>query len=547
MATPDLILLRVPWGLIGPSWTRMDVTEPVPQLDASGLDVSRCVSPLLFSRNNEPVRLNEDARLLETFVEFRTRLDERQRVWDIPIPLHGSERQSLRFHSWNRATTFTWPRGIDRPPVAGLYDEDETDQDEPGARLHRFLQAIRTRIQDFETVLSDGLDPWDHVPYLWLDPHVRRDPTMDVLVRHAREHRAAWSDIAEHPRRLLNRRRELVGLSQVEELDVPSMQWLSHQPGRTLAERAGERQRIMALARYENRNTLENRVFLDLMARSVAAARDYLAMNHGREKRARLRGSLRFHSVHSYRRECRRIYQELTMQGVLRQTEPAQPNHVLLDDPRYRRVWQARQEIIRRERAIDDLWRWQRRSWAEFCKATVAVSLIWLDGVRRFFAAPLSVRAEHRRGYFLVHDDPMIVVAHWERGWVAELLSGNSDVVTAKYRELCASFWLRCADLAGGDHVYLPVWTIHPMGEQSCPRELVDSADKAFRRLRDRDRLAGGIVLVSQADAMADTRTECAQFVTGCEFSPYDKGLPEAVQRLGAEIQRRIEDALWGR
>lgn len=547
MATPDLILLLVPWGLIGLSGTRLEVTEPVPESDADGMDVSGCVAPLLFSRDDKPVWLNEDERLLERFVEFRTRLDERQRVLDIPVPLHGREPQSLRFHSWKRAATFTWPRGIDRPPTAGMGDEDEDEQDTPGARLHRFLRTIRARMLDFETVLSKGLDPWDHIPDLWLDPHAPRDPTMDVLVRHAREHRVAWGNLAEHPRRLLNRRRELVPLPRVDELDVPCMQWLSRQPGQTLAERAGGRQRIMALARYENRNTLENRVFLDLMARSVAAARDYDAMNKGREGRKRQRDSLRIESVRAYRRECRRIHQELDMQGVPRPTEPVQPNHVLLDDVRYRKVWTARKEIILREREIDNLWRWQRRSWTEFCKATVAVSLVRLDGVQHFFTAPMFVTDEHQRGCFLVHDDPMIVVGHLERGWVAELLSGNSDVVSPKYRELCASFWLRCADLNGGDYVYLPVWTVHAVGEQCHLRELVNSANMAFRMLRDRDQLAGGIVLASQVDSSAETGTERAKFVSGCRFGPYDDLLPAAVQHLGEDIRTMVEDSLWVR
>ncbi len=539
MATPDLILLRLPWGLIGLSKTRLDITDPRDGLDACG-----CIAPLLFSRDDKSVLLNGDDRLLELFVEFRTRLDETQRVWDIPVPLHGRESQSLRFHSWDREVTFVWPNGIDRPPTTRSGEEDGEDQEEPGTRVHRFLRTIRARMQDFETVLSDGLDPWDYVPKLWLDSQIPRDPTMDILVQHAREHRATWSDIAKHPRRLLNRRRELVALSRVQELDVQCMQWLSRQPGETLAERAGGRQRIMAFARYENRNTLENRVFLDLMVRSAAAARDYLAMNQGRKGSAPSPRRRRLQWVEAYKRECRRIEAGMARHGVLRQTDPVPPNYVLLYDQRYRRVWTARQEIIRRERAMDDLWRWQRRSWAEFCKATVAASLIWLPGTQRFFSAPLFVTDEHRRGHWLVHDDPMIVVAHWERGWVAELLSGNSDDVPKKHRELCASFWLRCADLDGGDFAYLPVWTVHPMGEECSLRELVGSADRAYRMLRDRSRLIGGVVLVSQIDGSVEARTQRKGFVYGCEFGPYDNQLPDAMERLAKDIQSRIEDSL---
>ena len=542
MATPDLILLRLPWGLIGLSKTRLDIPDPRDGLDARG-----CIAPLLFSRDDKPVLLNGDDRLPEPFAEFRTRLDETQRVWDIPVPLHGSESQSLRFHSWEREATFAWLHGIDRPPPTRLGEEGEEDQEEPGTRVYRFLRTIRARMQDFETVLSDGLDPWDYVPKLWLDPQISRDPTMDILVEHSREHRATWGDIAEHPRRLLNRRRELVALSRVQELDVQCMQWLSRQPGETLAERAGGRQRIMAFARYENRNILENRVFLDLMVRSVAAARDYLAMNQGRTGRRHSPRRLRLQWVEAYMRECRRIEVDMARQGVLRQADPVPPNYVLLYDQRYRRVWTARQEIIRRERAMDDLWRWQRRSWAEFCEATVAASLIWLPGTQRFFSAPLFVANEHRRGRWLVHDDPMIVVAHWERGWVVELLSGNSDDVPKKHRELCASFWLRCADLDGGDFTYLPVWTVHRIGEECCLRELVSSANMAYRMLRDRSQLVGGIVLVSHVDGLVEARTDCAEFVSGCEFGPYDNQLPDALEHLGKDIQTKVEDALWHR
>ena len=539
MATPDLILLRVPWGLIGLSQTRLDVPSPVDELD-----VGDCIAPLLFSRDGKPVLFNGDEHLLEPFAEFRTRLDETQRVWDLPVPLHRSEPQTLRFHSWERAATFAWPYGVDRPRVTVSGEENAEDQDEPLARVDLFLRTLRARIQDFETVLSSGLDPWEHVPYYWLGLQTPRDPTMDILVQHAREHRASWDDIAQHPRRLLNRRRELVALQRVQELDVQCMQWLSRQPGETLAERAGGRQRIMALARYENRNTLENRVFRDLMVRSVAASRDYLAMNQGRRGRAGSPHTSRVALVEGYLRECRRIQVELAAQGVLRQTDPVPPNYALLYDQRYRPVWKARQEIIRRERAMDDLWRWQRRSWAEFCKAAVAAGLIWIAGAQRFFAAPLFVTSEHRRGHWLVHDDPMIVVAHWDRGWVAELLSGNSDDVPKKHRELCASFWLRYADLNGGDYLYLAVWTVHGIGVERSLRELVDSANMAFRMLRDRSQLAGGIVLVSQVGPLAETTTERAEFVHGCAFGPYDDQLHAALERLGEDIQSRIEDSL---
>lgn len=543
MATPDLILLHVPWALLGHARTRVEMFRP-----SDRLATAPSVAPLVFTRDGHAPVVNEDDRLAELFVAFRTSDGTPQRLWELPVPIHGPAPQTLRFQQWGKAAQLVWPHAVNRPASAAdaAIGQGTDVRDEPGAPLYRFLQEIRGRMLDFETTLSAGQDPWTVIPYLWLEPDRPRDPTMDVLVRHAREHRARWDDIAEHPRRVLNRRRELVPLSRVQELDVQCMQWLSRQPGETLAERAGGRQRIMALARYDNRNTLENRVFLDLMVRTVAAARDYLAMNRRRTLHGGSLRTSRLRLVETYQRECQRIQAELAEQGVHRESEAVQPNYVLLHDQRYRHVWTARQEIIRRERAMDELWRWQRRSWAEFCKAVLAVSLIWISGSRLAFASPLFVRGEHQRGEWLIHDDPMVVVAHPDRHWVVELLSGRTDDVPMILRELGASAWLRYADLHGGDYRYLAVWAVHGAGAPATLRDLVDSANDAVQRFLDLAppaagfRLAGGIVLLSIIESDAEVRTEQAEFVSGCAFGPHESHLPQAIQDLGEDIDAWI-------
>src|SRR3546814_1352167 len=85
---------------------------------------------------------------------------------------------------------------------------------------------------------------------------------------------------------------------------------------------------------------------------------------------------------------------------------------------------------------MDDLWRWQRRSWAEFCKVTLVMALLAQSNrVRLIAASPIFYRPEHRRGEWLMHDDPIAVVAHADRGWVAEILSGDSDDVPDRRSE----------------------------------------------------------------------------------------------------------------
>ena len=521
MGTPDLIVLHRPWGLFGSGLNRQELRAPG-NVESDGL-----MAPLLCGRDNRPVFIDGNSRSGERFIDLRAGLHEMQQIWDLPLPLDGQNVQTLRFDDWHGEATIERRHHVSRPPT-GAAPEGATDR---SSVLLRFLQMIAARMEDFRSALAKRRDPWRYVQELWLDPAQPRDPTRDVIVRHAEEHGHRWEDIAEHPRRLLNRSRELVTVSRVQELDTQCMHWLSRQPGRSLAERAGPRQRILAVARRENRDTLENRVFRDLMVRSVAAAGDYL-------EAGRMRGHTeKQHLVRRYGRTCRSLEALLVEQGVSRQIEAPQPNYVLLHDDRYRPVWQARQELIRREQALDDLWRWQHRCWVEFCKATVAVGLLWIRDVERVFASPLAVADEHHRGQWLVHDDPMIVIADWQQSAVIELLSGNSCDLPSTLRELGASFWLRRIDLDGLDVRYLAVWAVHRLGKLDLP-ELVSSAEEALRWFPGRERPAGGLVLASTMEERGEVRPIMSGIVSGMSFSPYDGPLADALESLPGAFPR---------
>jgi hypothetical protein len=540
---PAFILLNVPWGIFGPSENRV-------QFDREDAKVSTefAVAPLLFSNDDLDVYWNGRPDALQRFARIRTRTHDPQNLFEMPVPLAGGEPQSLRHSTWRKELTFQLQFAVDRP----IHRADEAlGLKEVGWPWHRFLMAINARMQDFEAALGDAEDPWEFVLDRWLTPKSERDPTMDVLVRHALEHRYRWPEIAEHPRRLLNRRREQVPLSRVQELDTQCMQWLSRQPGNTLAERAGGRQRILALARYENRNTLENRVFRDLLERTAIASQEYIELNHGRSASTAGRRSVRYKIVQQYGRESRRLGMELSEQGVSRAPDVVQPNYVLLHDNRYRHVWNAWQEIIHRERVMDDLWRWQRRSWTEFCKMTVAMSLIAQPRTHLVAASPIFFRPEHHRGEWILHDDPLAVIANEQKGWVAEVLSGNSPDVPLLVKELGAAVWLRFSDFSGGIYKYLPIWTAHCFQNGPTLSDVVESANESFRyhkavyrNLRDMPSLVGGMVCLSILAPEAETVVQSAEFVTGVSFGPDDEQLSTALSCIGDELSALIEAAL---
>ena len=173
--------------------------------------------------------------------------------------------------------------------------------------------------------------------------------------------------------------------------------------------------------------------------------------------------------------------------------------------------------------------------------AVAAASLRLIDGAERYFASPLAVREEHRRGQWLIHDDPMVVVAHWEKDWVVELLSGNSHDVPKRLRELCASFWLRCADLGGGDYLYMPVWAVHALDGEAKLGDLVSSAAAALTLARrGQPDLSDGIVLASSIDPESEMASEAGERVTGYAFGPYDKHLSGALGALGDCLGDRV-------
>ena len=159
-------------------------------------------------------------------------------------------------------------------------------------------------------------------------------------------------------------------------------------------------------------------------------------------------------------------------------------------------------------------------------------------------ASPIFFRAEHRRGEWLMHDDPLAVIADDDRGWVVELLGGNSADVPDKMKELGASVWVRFSDYAGGEYQYLPIWTVHSFSIDISLADLVESANDAYHHLRDKAALAGGVVFLSTLNPDQPMVTQAAEYVTGFSFGPGDAQLSGALERIGEELSDLIESKI---
>ena len=148
--TPDLIVLHRPWGLFGPGQNRRELRTPG-KVESDGL-----MAPLLFSRDRRAVFIDGNGRNGERFVDLRTRLDETQRLWDLPLPLDGQNVQTLRFDGWDGDATIERRHRISRPPT-GVAPEGATNP--RAVLLLRFLQTIAARMEDFRSVLGWAAGP----------------------------------------------------------------------------------------------------------------------------------------------------------------------------------------------------------------------------------------------------------------------------------------------------------------------------------------------------------------------------------------------------
>lgn len=307
-----------------------------------------------------------------------------------------------------------WPDAPERPPAGHV---PQNNSEKVALDLMLRAEAVWDRIGDVEDALADPACLWENLRRRWKELGAR-EPRMDVVVRHAQELPRILDTLEARPRRILRRVNRQLPIGRVQEIDRRAMLWLARQPGHTLAERAGDQQRVLAVAREENFDTLENRVLGAYGELAHRHCREYLDRNRTRRqtRRARL--------VEAYGDRCARMARELAERGVRQAAPGVTPNFVLQQNPHYHRIWDAWHELLDREREKDELWRWQARSWEEFCAIAVVVALIGVPGARLVASAPLWFRDEHRRGCWIETDPPLGVVYLPLSGLIVEVQAG---------------------------------------------------------------------------------------------------------------------------
>ena len=392
---------------------------------------------------------------------------------------------------------------------------------------------------------------WARLAEAWTGDHISlSDPPMALIVRHAETLQRLLQDLIRHPRRILSRTRIMTPVDRVQQLDVASVRWLSRQPGRNIYQRAGPRQRILAVQRFEDLDTLENRVLRDFAIRSDGLATAYV------RQYPNLENSLRRQKVDNYRRDCHRLARNLHHEGIGLPRSPIVPNFALLQDHRYRRLWRAYLEIIRRLDEQDECWRWQHRLWADFCRLAVQVALQLHPGFRTIAESPLRIATEQQRGcWSLVDAQSGVFLIHDQNGSPIAVLSVLWDV-SSKHPKLepwMASLGttsvLHLQNLKSEQESYLLIWPLHFYGTDTPDlEEIAESGHRALKRClshlalsEDKDVKAEGLVLVSNHDPRDETGAPVvvrSESVVTTRFRVRFGSLKDDIENLGVWLRR---------
>lgn len=385
MTLPAVWLLEEPWALLGGGSMRRRIdrqlgpgengTFTLPGAGPAAIAVGGGVMSVWWGAGREP--------LPALSAPFRWGSDE-LRTWLLPAPGIQSETERvdhdapLGFEFDGRSVLFTLRQegAIPRPALRNSEHAESTLSDEVQSFIDWQLGSFQELLDlsfaaSLEGVPAANTDAgcvrrdWPASRAAWFRQDIDDDDParMALVVRLSKDKRLrqVLDQTCRAPRVLLQRYRDKVPLHRVDELDAACLRWFARQPGRTIQEKAGPSQRILAIQRRQSIDTLENRILCWVLARLVYLCQRYLAQNARHAK-----DSERCRSVRRFGAWARSWRQAEPFASLSpRLPSPVLPNYALQEHPRYRVVWSIFKQLLRNQRVEDDAWRWQRQLWKD--------------------------------------------------------------------------------------------------------------------------------------------------------------------------------------
>lgn len=497
-----------PWALLAPH-RRYEAVAGARLVPPSGH-----AEPCWLYTKGAPVRIDGKKDAFEPLAGFNQPNEPRQLVL-LPLPARHKPLPEVQ-DSGTRL----------RLDVSGLPErfrgEDPKTADEALAlALFRRAEDVWDRLAEVETALADPATLWSQLAGRWGADDENHEPRMDIIVRQARKLKPVLEALERGPRKILRRTHRMIPISRLQEMDRRAMTWLIRQPGDTMEERAGDDQRLLGVAREENYDTLENRVLRAYLDLARHHAKDYLERHRAKANRPRYR------LVKEFRAQALRLDRRLQEASVRRAEPGVTANYVLLENPRYRQIWVAWEELLRKKDAEDELWRWQVRSWEEFTALLVVVALQTIPEAQLVAASPLTWREEQSRGSWLDSINPLCVFHLPRLGKVVEV-QYRAEKLGSWRADLGAPIWLRmgATDDWSGFPQYIPIWPLWSAGHSIHAEDIADLSAIAAHY---RGRALKSCILVqpcaADQEALCENRPDVSALAIGCSGVSLSAGL----------------------
>jgi hypothetical protein len=396
-----------------------------------------------------------------------------------------------------------------------------------------FIDDALTRMQEARDFFVEiaGRNPSGHVYWThFLDEFIEyRDEdeaARGLIVKIAEKMPSYLRDIAFGPKRILRRLREESRLDRIQELDVHCLLDFAQRPGRTAVEKAGQKQRLLAVKRQETLDTLENRVALDFCRRCVLAIRSFQDQNEHvlpYDEDDQPKGSKRLAQVMKYGKYCHAYLQDPVWAEVSTLLEPCRtPNYALAQNPLYVEVWREYLKLLRYANLRETVWRWPRKTWSDVAR------MIAFEGTRSALDGMESVK---------LSDPPVRIASTIEKGcWYRQAECGCGWLIRNDGVDVGCLYFLdrveissfsQCDELAMANAdfylawlprdsravFYLPIWAVvgdirwkDPEYAARTREAWIDDLSRSLEVLRNMmpapSRLSGGLAI--RADWMCE-------------------------------------------
>lgn len=406
-----------------------------------------------------------------------------------------------------------------RPPKS---KENLTEEEARARILLKNMNQVLARVQELGEALDDPLHVWPRLKEAWLRAENEDDPRMAEIVKQAREILPRLRELEPRIRRVLRRTRERIPLDRVQEMDRASMRWLVRQPGRTIAERAGASQRILATVRRENFDTAENRVLHAYTILASDVARQWMR-EHPKAKNSR-----RYEQVGVFSKFCRGLAKVLVGLDIRVAEASISPNYVLMQDGNYKAIYEAWVKLLQQQKAEDDLWAWQAETWTDFCVLAIILALHDVAGAQLIAQSPIFWRSEASLGRWFEQDNPIAVFWLKDIGRVVEIScrpKGQPGLIS--YAR--AHVGLRISDFDSNNFQRtVAVWTPHTLGNLDVKQAVIDANQRILdiQKLPNSEILRHGIILTPSNGILESELSESKHTrVQGVPIDPVGAGL----------------------